>query len=222
MTCSIPHAYPKRWHIRPNRKWRRHRKAQDQWNSTKFIFECVRYNILAGYLGNNMEPWFLYGVNMPDERRRAIFRMHREKLPNGDHANFGWPKYASRREFLDGTWWDWIRIDTVMQSHTVSLVCLNSFEIIGASSLFWVKTLVKTLATKKSNNLLYMCMCSFWNLPKKVFPWVWCLHSRLLRDEFQAACGLMRPRRLEIEHGHKLQQKSHVLHATQTTNINEY
>lgn len=36
-----------------------------------------------------------------------------------------------------------------MQSHTVSLVCLNSFEIIGASSLFWVKTLVKTLATKK-------------------------------------------------------------------------
>ena len=62
---------------------------------------CGRYNILAGYLGNNMEPWFLYGVNMPDERRRAIFRMHREKLPNGDHANFGWPKYVPRHGFTD-------------------------------------------------------------------------------------------------------------------------
>lgn len=65
-----------------------------RWGRRPIEFTVGQYNILAGYLGNNMEPWFLYGVNMPDERRRAIFRMHREKLPNGDHANFGWPKYV--------------------------------------------------------------------------------------------------------------------------------
>ena len=54
-----------------------------------------RYNILAGYLGNNMQPWFLYGVHMPEERRQGIFQMHCEKLPNGEYANLGWPKYVS-------------------------------------------------------------------------------------------------------------------------------
>lgn len=59
----------------------------------KVLFPA-RYNILAGYVGNNMEPWFLYGVDMPDARRRAIFQLHGEKLPNGQYANFGWPKYV--------------------------------------------------------------------------------------------------------------------------------
>eukprot|EP00913_Durusdinium_trenchii_P024712 g23196.t3 len=59
-----------------------------------FEFTVGQYNILAGYVGNNMEPWFLYGVDMPDARRRAIFQLHGEKLPNGQYANFGWPKYV--------------------------------------------------------------------------------------------------------------------------------
>jgi len=58
----------------------------------------ARYNILAGYLGINMQPWFLYGVHMPEERRQRIFQMHREKLPNGEYANLGWPKYVSWME----------------------------------------------------------------------------------------------------------------------------
>eukprot|EP00434_Breviolum_minutum_P003820 symbB.v1.2.003361.t1/scaffold186.1/size279346/8 len=58
-------------------------------------FTVGQYNILAGYLGINMQPWFLYGVHMPEERRQRIFQMHREKLPNGEYANLGWPKYVT-------------------------------------------------------------------------------------------------------------------------------
>ena len=63
----------------------------------RFDFTVGQYNILAGYVGNNMEPWFLYGIDMPEERRREIFRLHKEKLPNGDYANPGWPNYAPRQ-----------------------------------------------------------------------------------------------------------------------------
>jgi len=57
-------------------------------------FTVGQYNILAGYLGNNMEPWFLYGVDMPDERRKEVFKMHGERLPNGKPKNAGWPNYV--------------------------------------------------------------------------------------------------------------------------------
>ena len=32
-------------------------------------FVVAQYNILAGYLGDNRQPWFLYGVQLDDERR---------------------------------------------------------------------------------------------------------------------------------------------------------
>mmetsp|Transcript_79549 Transcript_79549/g.170526 ORF Transcript_79549/g.170526 Transcript_79549/m.170526 type:complete len:681 (-) Transcript_79549:33-2075(-) len=57
-------------------------------------FSVGQYNILAGYMGNNTEPWFLYGVHMPEERRKAIFKLHGERLPDGKPANPGWPAYV--------------------------------------------------------------------------------------------------------------------------------
>lgn len=60
-----------------------------------FSFTVGQYNILAGYLGNNMEPWFLYGVDMPPERRAAIVAKHGERGPDGKHCNVGWPNYVN-------------------------------------------------------------------------------------------------------------------------------
>eukprot|EP00933_Yihiella_yeosuensis_P016818 TRINITY_DN14227_c0_g1_i1.p1 TRINITY_DN14227_c0_g1~~TRINITY_DN14227_c0_g1_i1.p1 ORF type:complete len:670 (-),score=113.93 TRINITY_DN14227_c0_g1_i1:205-2148(-) len=57
-------------------------------------FTVGQYNILAGYLGNNTEPWFLYGVDMPDDRRAQIVKLHQTRLPDGKPANPGWPNYV--------------------------------------------------------------------------------------------------------------------------------
>lgn len=57
-------------------------------------FSVGQYNILAGYMGNNTEPWFLYGVHMTEERRQSIFKLHGERLPDGKPANPGWPAYV--------------------------------------------------------------------------------------------------------------------------------
>lgn len=52
------------------------------------------YNILAGYLGNNTEPWFLYGPEVSDARRQEISKLHSMRNPDGRPANAGWPKYV--------------------------------------------------------------------------------------------------------------------------------
>ena len=57
-------------------------------------FSVAQYNILAGYLGNNTEPWFLYGVDMPAERRAEICAKHVERGPDGKYCNVGWPNYV--------------------------------------------------------------------------------------------------------------------------------
>jgi len=58
------------------------------------IFTIGQYNILAGYMGNNMEPWFLYGVNMTEDRRQQILRLHAQRGPDGKPLNAGWPAYV--------------------------------------------------------------------------------------------------------------------------------
>ncbi|CAJ1438210.1 unnamed protein product, partial [Effrenium voratum] len=57
-------------------------------------FSVGQYNILAGYLGNNTEPWFLHGLDLSEDRRARIFRRHAKKKPNGAYAYSGWPRYA--------------------------------------------------------------------------------------------------------------------------------
>lgn len=57
-------------------------------------FSVGQYNILAGYLGNNTEPWFLYGVEMTPERRKEIMKLFSERGPDGKPVNAGWPNYV--------------------------------------------------------------------------------------------------------------------------------
>mmetsp|Transcript_63293 Transcript_63293/g.119860 ORF Transcript_63293/g.119860 Transcript_63293/m.119860 type:complete len:608 (+) Transcript_63293:118-1941(+) len=57
-------------------------------------FSVGQYNILAGYLGNNMEPWFLYGIDLTEEKRKAIIKLHKERDSNGKYLNIGWPNYV--------------------------------------------------------------------------------------------------------------------------------
>lgn len=57
-------------------------------------FTVGQYNILAGYMGNNMEPWFLYGVDMPHERRKQIINLHQERGSDGKFKHVGWPAYV--------------------------------------------------------------------------------------------------------------------------------
>jgi len=57
-------------------------------------FTVGQYNILAGYLGANKEPWFLYGVDMPESRRAEIVKLHQQRGPDGKPVNAGWPNYV--------------------------------------------------------------------------------------------------------------------------------
>lgn len=75
--------------------------AQDEVRSLKgalsrhpLEFTVGQYNILAGYMGNNMEPWFLYGIDMPPEKRKQVFKLHGERKADGKPANPGWPNYV--------------------------------------------------------------------------------------------------------------------------------
>lgn len=58
-------------------------------------FTVTQYNILAAYLGDNRQPWFLHGIELEDERRAACVDKFYEKDPaTGRWANSGWPNWA--------------------------------------------------------------------------------------------------------------------------------
>jgi len=67
---------------------------QQQLRRVPLHFSVGQYNILAGYLGNNTEPWFLYGVDMPAERRDAISKQHKLQDSEGKYVHDGWPSYV--------------------------------------------------------------------------------------------------------------------------------
>ena len=58
-------------------------------------FTVAQYNILAGYLGDNTQPWFLYGLELTEERRGAIMKKFYERDVNGKLVNIGWPNYVT-------------------------------------------------------------------------------------------------------------------------------
>ena len=58
-------------------------------------FIVAQYNILAGYLGDNRQPWFLYGIDVSEERRAQIITKFYQRDENGKYANAGWPKYVT-------------------------------------------------------------------------------------------------------------------------------
>jgi Ca2+-binding EF-hand superfamily protein/endonuclease/exonuclease/phosphatase family metal-dependent hydrolase len=57
-------------------------------------FTVLQYNILARYLGNNTEPWLLYGPEINEERRKQIMAKFSEKDDKGTYVNAGWPNYV--------------------------------------------------------------------------------------------------------------------------------
>ena len=57
-------------------------------------FVCAQYNILAGYLGDNRQPWFLYGIDCPPPRRDEIMKKFYQRGEDGRYVNAGWPKYV--------------------------------------------------------------------------------------------------------------------------------
>ena len=58
-------------------------------------FVVAQYNILAGYLGDNRQPWFLYGVELDAKRRDAIVKKFYERDADGQLVNVGWPNYVN-------------------------------------------------------------------------------------------------------------------------------
>ena len=40
--------------------------------STPLEFSVMQYNLLANYLGSNLEPWFLFCANLDEERRAHV------------------------------------------------------------------------------------------------------------------------------------------------------
>lgn len=54
------------------------------------LFRIAQYNILAGYLGDNTQPWFLYGIHCPEERRAEIMTKFYQTDDNGKLMNKGW------------------------------------------------------------------------------------------------------------------------------------
>lgn len=63
--------------------------ARDQ----PLTFTVLQYNILAHYLGDNTQPWLLYGADISDERRKLVHAKFVEKDDTGKYIN-KWPQYA--------------------------------------------------------------------------------------------------------------------------------
>jgi len=65
---------------------------------TPVRFRVAQYNILSSYLGNNREPWFLFGAltqsTADRERARQIAERHQMRDGTGRPLYPGWPKYV--------------------------------------------------------------------------------------------------------------------------------
>ena len=108
------------------------------------VFRAAQYNILASYLGDNRQPWFLYGVDLTDERRAQILALFYATKPDGSYANAGWPHYVrgvlseeEQRavETVDASHFAWaVRRDALLtrilstEAEVLSLVELDEYE----------------------------------------------------------------------------------------------
>merc|ERR1719235_919007 len=54
-------------------------------------FLVKQYNILAGHLGNNHKPWFMFGANLTDERRDMVLQAYQLKVKNNVTGKDEWP-----------------------------------------------------------------------------------------------------------------------------------
>lgn len=57
-------------------------------------FRVLQYNILAKSLGNNEEPWFLYGSNVSHGQRKLVVKKHSSRNKDGSLRFKGFKHYA--------------------------------------------------------------------------------------------------------------------------------
>lgn len=57
-------------------------------------FTVGQYNILAGYMGNNTEPWFLYGPDVSEEKREKVLKLYGTKDDKNTYIYDKWPLYV--------------------------------------------------------------------------------------------------------------------------------
>ena len=74
---------------------RQDRKIRTLQHSQPGVFVAAQYNILASYLGDNRQPWFLYGIDLTEERRKAVLAKFYERGSDGKYCNVGWPSYVT-------------------------------------------------------------------------------------------------------------------------------
>ena len=107
-------------------------------------FSVAQYNILAAYLGENRQPWFLYGIECPESRRETIMKKFYERDATGAFQNVGWPNYVegiltaeeqAQVEAIHARNFDWsVRKPRVLQTiidtnaDIISLVELDYFD----------------------------------------------------------------------------------------------
>ena len=64
-------------------------------------FTVGQYNILASYLGNNTEPWFLYGCpTVTDDKRKRLQEQYEKG--RADPSFRGFENYARYHALIDG------------------------------------------------------------------------------------------------------------------------
>mmetsp|Transcript_47229 Transcript_47229/g.102832 ORF Transcript_47229/g.102832 Transcript_47229/m.102832 type:complete len:701 (+) Transcript_47229:46-2148(+) len=63
-------------------------------------FSVLQYNILAGYLGDNCMPWFLYGAKISPALRKDVLALYGARGADGRVLNPGWPRYVSGGAFV--------------------------------------------------------------------------------------------------------------------------
>lgn len=129
----------------------------DVHHASELQFKVAQYNILAGYLGQNTQPWFLYPIPKLDEprglsangeptesRRAEILNKFYARDPDGKLLNKGWPRFVegllspeeiAAVERLDADIFTWDKrkhklVSTCLELEcdVLSLVELDSFD----------------------------------------------------------------------------------------------
>jgi len=104
-------------------------------------FTVLQYNILARYLGSNMQPWLLYGPDISEERRERVMAKFQEKDVEGNLVNKGWPDYAKgilsedeirQVEEVHNRFFDWsVRRDKLLkevQSSNCDIIAMEEMD----------------------------------------------------------------------------------------------
>jgi len=77
------------------------------WTRAGEAIHVAHYNMLASYLGDNREPWFLLPLNLSGQERDAVLASYYEKSPEGEYQHgfadgFGGALSLEQRRLVEG------------------------------------------------------------------------------------------------------------------------